>query len=84
MLYRQKKFSTNSQKFCKNLVQVYTPFINSVLKNDVNNNKLNPWFVTGFTEAASACGLASPTKRKVVLVFIYIKMLIIKLVGLLV
>jgi len=27
-----KKFSTNSHKFCQNLVQVYTPSINSVLK----------------------------------------------------
>jgi hypothetical protein len=54
-----KNFSTNSQKFCKNLVQVYTPSINSVLKNDVNNNKLNPWFVKGFTDAASAsCAFA--------------------------
>jgi len=52
-----KNFSTNSQKFCKNLVQVYTPSINSVLKNDVNNNKLNPWFVTRFTDAECCFGL---------------------------
>jgi len=39
---QKKNFSTNSQKICQNLVQVYTPSINSVLKNDVNNNKLNP------------------------------------------
>ena len=57
MLYRQKNFSTNSQKFCQNLVQVYTPSINSVLKNDVNNNKLNPWFVTGFPDAEGCFGL---------------------------
>ena len=52
-----KNFSTNSQKICQNLVQVYTPSINSVLKNDVNNNKLNPWFVTGFTDAEGCFGL---------------------------
>jgi LAGLIDADG endonuclease len=57
LLYRQKNFSTNSQKICKNLVQVYTPSIKSVLKNDVNNNKLNPWFVTGFTDAEGCFGL---------------------------
>jgi hypothetical protein len=34
-----KNFSTKSQKLGQNLVQVYTPSINSVLKNDVNNNK---------------------------------------------
>ena len=72
LLYRQKNFSTNSQKICKNLVQVYTPSINSVSKNDVNNNKLNLWFVTVFTEAEVCFGL-----------YIY-KMLFIKLVGLLV
>jgi LAGLIDADG endonuclease len=55
-----KNFNTNSQKFCQNLVQVYTPApgtINSVLNNDVNNNKLNPWFVTGFTDAEGCFGL---------------------------
>ncbi len=52
-----KNFSTNSLKFCQNLVQIYTPSINSVLKNDVNNNKLNPWFVTGFTDAEGCIGL---------------------------
>ena len=60
LLYRKKKFfSTNSQKICQNLVQVYTPSINSVLKNDVNNNKLNPWFffVTGFTYVEGCFGL---------------------------
>ena len=51
IVIQTKNFSTNSQKFSQNLVQVYTPSINSVLNNDVNNNKLNPWFVTGFTYA---------------------------------
>jgi len=72
LLYRQKKVSTNSQKFCKNLVQVYTPSINSVLKNDVNNNKLNPWFVTRFTDAASAFGFASLTQKEGCFGLIYI------------
>jgi LAGLIDADG endonuclease len=52
-----KNFSTNSLKFCQNLVQVYTPSINSVSNNDVNNNKLNPWFVTGFADAEGCFGL---------------------------
>ena len=71
LLYRQK-ILVLIHKFCQNLVQVYTPSINSVSKNDVNNNKLNLWFVTVFTEAEVCFGL-----------YIY-KMLFIKLVGLLV
>jgi hypothetical protein len=52
-----KNFNTNSLKFCQNLVQVYTPPINSVLKSEINNNKLKPWFVTGFTDAEGCFGL---------------------------
>jgi hypothetical protein len=81
IVIQTKNFSTKSQKICQNLVQVYTPSINSVLKNDVNNNKLNSWFVTGLTDLLL---LRKSQRLKVVLVFINIKMLIIKLVDLLV
>jgi hypothetical protein len=57
IVIQKKNFSINSQKFSQNLVQVYTPSINSVLKNDVNNNKLNSWVVTGFTDAEGCFGL---------------------------
>ena len=57
LLYRQQILVLIHKNFCQNLGQVYTPSINSVLKNDVNNNKLNPWFVTGFTDAEGCFGL---------------------------
>ena len=54
---RAKNFSTQSQ--CKNLLQSYNPSIlpEQFLKTDVNINKLDPWFVTGFTDAEGSFGL---------------------------
>jgi len=59
LLYKQKIFCTNSHKICQNLLQNYTPSIlpEQILKTDVNINKLNPWFVTWFTDADSCFGL---------------------------
>ena len=59
MLYKQKKICTNSHKICQNLLQNYTPSIlpEQILKTDVNINKLNPWFVTWFTDADGCFGL---------------------------
>ena len=59
LVIQTKNFSTYSQKFNKSLLQNYTPSIlpEQFLKTDVYNNKLNPWFVTGFTDAEGCFGL---------------------------
>ena len=53
---RAKNFSTYSQ--CKNLFQSYNPSIypEQFLKTDVIIKKLEPWFVTGFTDAEGCFG----------------------------
>ena len=55
-LRRAKNFSTYSQ--CKNLFQSYNPSIypEQFLKTDVIIKKLEPWFVTGFTDAEGCFG----------------------------
>ena len=61
LVIQTKNFSTYSQKFNKSLLQNYTPkesiLPEQFLKTDVYNNKLNPWFVTGFTDAEGCFGL---------------------------